>query len=236
MKSVGVMQPYFFPYIGYFQLIDAVDVYVNLDHVSFMKRSYMTRNKLKNDTPFSIPVINGSQNKSCIDVKIGFDRKYLDKLTKTIHYNYHKEKNYEEVVSTIFGSSIGELANYEYDLQPFLHTTTSISEFNMHYIQKVCDYLDINTKLIYTSKGLTDKKKGEGLKEITKKLGGGVYVNAIGGTKLYDKEDFSADGIDLQFVQMGDVCFPNKYSSILHLLFTHDKDYIKEQLKKYTLI
>lgn len=236
MKSVGVMQPYFFPYIGYFQLIDAVDVYVNLDHVSFMKRSYMTRNKLKNNTPFNIPVINGSQNKSCIDVKIGFDRKYLDKLVKTIHYNYHKEENYEEVANFIFGPSIGELTNYEYDDISFLHTTTSISEFNMHYIQRVCDYLDINTKIVHTSKGLTDNKRGEGLKEITKKMGGEVYINAIGGTKLYDKEDFRVDGIDLRFVQMGDVCFPNKYSSILDLLFTHDKDFIKEQLKKYTLI
>ena len=45
---VGIMQPYFFPYLGYFQLISSVDTYVNLDHVSFMKRSYMTRNKLKN--------------------------------------------------------------------------------------------------------------------------------------------------------------------------------------------
>lgn len=44
------MEPYFFPYLGYFQLISAVDTYVNLDHVSFMKRSYMTRNKLKNQS------------------------------------------------------------------------------------------------------------------------------------------------------------------------------------------
>ena len=47
--KIGVMQPYFFPYLGYFQLINEVDVYVNLDHVSFMKRSYMTRNILKNN-------------------------------------------------------------------------------------------------------------------------------------------------------------------------------------------
>jgi hypothetical protein len=48
--KVGIMQPYFFPYFGYFQLINEVDVYVNLDHVSFMKRSFMTRNKIKNET------------------------------------------------------------------------------------------------------------------------------------------------------------------------------------------
>lgn len=56
MKSVAIMQPYFFPYLGYFQLIDSVDVYVNLDHVSFMKRSYMTRNVLKNDTAIQVRV------------------------------------------------------------------------------------------------------------------------------------------------------------------------------------
>ena len=53
---IGIMQPYFFPYIGYFQLIQSVDSYVNLDHVAFMKRSYMTRNVLKNEIPISIPV------------------------------------------------------------------------------------------------------------------------------------------------------------------------------------
>ena len=52
--KIGVMQPYFFPYLGYFQLINEVDVYVNLDHVSFMKRSYMTRNTLKNNVAINI--------------------------------------------------------------------------------------------------------------------------------------------------------------------------------------
>jgi len=236
MNKVGIMQPYFFPYIGYFQLIDAVDIYINLDHVNFMKRSYMTRNKLKNNTPFNIPVIGGSQNKSCTDVKVDINKKYLDKLMKILHYNYQKEKNYKEVSLAIFGNSVGEIVNYEFDDIPFLYSGLSISEFNLYFIKKVCDYLDIDTKIINSSEGLTDRKKGEGLKDITKKMEGNVYINAIGGTKLYNKEDFHKDGIDLYFVQMGDVGFKNKYASILDILFTYDKDYIKKQLKKYTLI
>ena len=62
------MQPYFFPYIGYFQLIHCVNTYVNLDHVSFMKRSYMTRNILKNNTPINVNVWGASQNKKCNEI------------------------------------------------------------------------------------------------------------------------------------------------------------------------
>ena len=95
--TIGVMQPYFFPYIGYFQLIDAVDIYVNLDHVSFMKSSYMTRNTLKNNTPISIPVIGGSQNKKCTEVIVKSDDKFVFSFPKTIHHLYSKEKNYKEI-------------------------------------------------------------------------------------------------------------------------------------------
>ena len=76
--KIGIMQPYFFPYIGYFQLIHAVDTYIVLDHVAFMKRSYMTRNTLKNNTPINIPVSGGSQNKSCREVTVLADEKWFN--------------------------------------------------------------------------------------------------------------------------------------------------------------
>ena len=79
---VAIMQPYFFPYLGYFQLIDAVDVYVNLDHVSFMKRSYMTRNQIKNNTTINIPVSGGSQNKTCLEVNALTDEKWFIKFER----------------------------------------------------------------------------------------------------------------------------------------------------------
>jgi len=219
--KIGIMQPYFFPYIGYFQLIDAVDVYVNLDHVSFMKRSYMTRNKIANNISVNVPVIGGSQNKSCVEVKVGVDQKYIDKLLKTLHFTYSKEKNYKEILSKVIGN---------------IPVDVSISEFNLHFIKNICNYLDIKTKIVNTSEGLTNKKKGEGLKEITKKFEGNEYINAIGGMKLYNKENFKKDEIDLKFIKMKEVDFDNPYSSILDLLFRYDKEHIKEQIKKYELI
>ena len=94
---VGIMQPYFFPYIGYFQLIHCVDTYVNLDHVSFMKRSYMTRNTLKNNTTININVWKASQNKKCNEIYVNFENNYIPKFLKTLENLYSKESHYETI-------------------------------------------------------------------------------------------------------------------------------------------
>jgi hypothetical protein len=220
--KVGIMQPYFFPYFGYFQLIGAVDIYVNLDHVSFMKRSYMTRNRIKDETPINIPVYEGSQNKKCSEIFVNFESQYLAKFKKKIYYLYGKSTLYEEINRRVIDPC-------------FLEEKITISEFNLRIIKKICEYLEIETKIIETSEGLTNKKKGEGLKEISKREGCSVYINAIGGIGLYSKEDFKLNGIDLYFIEMGDVKFDNPYSSILDLLYTHDREHLKKELKNYKL-
>ena len=220
---IGIMQPYFFPYIGYFQLIHAVDTYVNLDHVSFMKRSYMTRNTLKNNTGINVNVYNSSQNKRCNEVMVNFENKYIDKFNRTLQTLYAKSPYYSEIMNNII-------------IPEFIDREISISQFNINIIKRICSYLDIQTNMLNTSEGMTELKKGEGLKEITNKLDGSEYVNAIGGQALYNKEDFKQSNIDLYFVKMGDVEFNNKYASILDLLFTYPKEYIQQQLSKYTLI
>jgi len=217
------MQPYFFPYIGYFQLIHCVDTYVNLDHVSFMKRSYMTRNVLKNNTRINVNVSGGSQNKKCNEVYVNFENNYISKFLKTLENLYSKESNYDSILNNII-------------LPEFINRQITISEFNLNLIKRICNYLDVETKIINTSEGLTNLKKGEGLKSITKKIGSNVYVNAIGGQSLYNKDDFKNDNIELNFIEMGNVDFDNKYSSILDLLFRYDKSHIQKQIKNYKLI
>lgn len=226
------MQPYFFPYIGYFQLIKSVDTYVNLDHVSFMKASYMTRNKLKNNVGINIPVRGGSQNKSCNDVEVILDAKWFSNFRKTLEQLYKNEKQYLNVLDNVvidWQDSINQY--YVNDSYP-----CTISDLNRISIQIICDYLDIKTKIIDTSFGLTGKKKNEGLQDIVKHFGANEYINAIGGQSLYTKEDFASQGIDLKFIKMGEVAFDNPYASILDLLFRYDKEHIKEQLNNYTLI
>jgi hypothetical protein len=221
--KIGIMQPYFLPYIGYFQLIDSVDVYVNLDHVSFMKRSYMTRNVLKNKTKVNLNVINGSQNKKCNEVYVNFENDNLNKLKKTLHHLYSKTKNYNIILDEIITPS-------------FIDSNQTISNFNFQLIKKISNYLSIKTKFIDTSFGLTDKKKGDGLIDIVKYFDGKDYINAIGGQNLYTKEQFKSSNIDLFFIKMGESKFENPYNSILDLLFLHNKEEIIKELKNYTLI
>ena len=217
------MQPYFFPYIGYFQLIHCVDTYVNLDHVSFMKRSYMTRNTLKNNTTININVWKASQNKKCNEIYVNFENNYIPKFLKTLENLYSKELHYETILNEII-------------LPEFIDRKITISKFNLNLIKRICNYLDIKTKIIDTSENLTKLKKGEGLKEITKHFNSKSYINAIGGQSLYNKEDFKNDNIQLSFIEMGNVVFDNKYTSILDLLFRYNKEYIKEQIRNYKLI
>ena len=220
---VGIMQPYFFPYIGYFQLIDCVDTYVNLDHVSFMKRSYMTRNVLKNNTTINVNVWNASQNKRCNEIYVNFENNYISKFLKTLENLYSKEPHYEIILNEII-------------LPEFIEKEITISKFNLNLIKRICNYLDVKTKIIDTSEGLTELKREYGLKEIVKKFNSKNYVNAIGGQLLYSKENFKQDNIDLNFIEMGNVNFDNKYASILDLLFRYNKEHIKEQIRNYKLI
>lgn len=221
--KVGIMQPYFFPYIGYFQLINAVDVYVNLDHVNFMPRSYMTRNSIKSNIPISISVTNSSQNKKCIETMVILNDSYRNKFFKTLNFNYSKSKNYDNIISLIEENFYGD---------------KSISEFNLFFIKRICEYLDINTKIIDSSTFFDDcdLKKEKNLISITKQLNSNHYVNAIGGQKLYDKNDFYNQNINLSFIKMNNLDFENPYTSILDLIFTYDKEYIKNELNKYEMI
>lgn len=225
--KIGIMQPYFFPYIGYFQLIHAVDTYVILDHVSFMKRSYMTRNTLKNNTPINIPVSGGSQNKSCLEVTTLSDKKWFNKFLKTLEALYKKESNYNLIIEKIINPWIENISCSKHPI--------SISEFNYQSIFYICEYLECVCNF-HSSANITTRKKNEGLQDIIKHFKGNHYINAIGGQKLYDKKDFNSQGIKLDFIKMEKVEFDNPYSSILDLLFRYPKEHIQQQLTKYTLI
>jgi hypothetical protein len=224
--TLGIMQPYFFPYLGYFQLIDAVDTYVNLDHVSFMKRSYMTRNYLKDWVKINVQVNGSSQNKSCREILVNFEHDYVNKFYKTLKNLYSKSPYFNQVIEEII-------------LPNFIERETSISDFNLSIIKSVCQKLDINNnKILDTSNNFEGKvlKKEHGLQSITHQLGGSIYINAIGGTKLYNKENFKNSGIDLYFIKSNQLDLENPYLSILHQMMVYPTEHLSEQIKKYEII
>jgi hypothetical protein len=233
--TVGIMQPYFFPYLGYFQLIDAVDIYIVLDHVSFMKRSYMVRNVLKNNTNINIPCLGASQNKACTEVFADCNEKWFNNFFKTIDLLYKKEANYSEIMNYILIPWKNNIESTNFYRSKVGIPLVNISEFNFSAIYFICKYLDIKSRF-YTSGGITERKKADGIKDIVKSFFGDHYINAIGGQSLYNKEDFENDNIKLNFIQMGELSFDNQHASILDLLFRYPKEVIQKEIKNYILI
>ena len=187
--TLGIMQPYFMPYIGYWQLMAAVDTYVVYDDVNYIKGGWVSRNNILLNGQkhmFTIMLNGASPNKLFNEITIKDDFK---KFSRLIESAYRKAPYYAEV-----SALLDKIYNYE---------DKSLGAFMMHSFQVVLDYLEIDTKLILSSTIAKDNslRGKDKVKHICHLLGADTYYNAIGGQELYDKNDFRAAGIDLYFVQ-----------------------------------
>lgn len=186
------MQPYVFPYLGYFQLIKAVDIFVFYDDVNFIKRGWINRNNIQiSKTPnlLSFPCVKASQNKLIKDIEIKSSSEEYLKILNKIHVAYEKAPYYEEFMPFVE--------------KVFNEKVTTISEFASNSIIIISNYLRLKIDFKYSSidfKGSKGLEKAERLIHITKSLNSNCYVNAIGGRELYSKSIFKNSGIDLQFV------------------------------------
>ncbi len=228
--KLGIMQPYFMPYIGYWQLMAAVDTYVVYDDVNYIKGGWVSRNNILLNGQkhmFTITLNGASPNKLFNEITIKDDFK---KFSRLIESAYKKAPYYEEV-----SVLLERIYSYE---------DRSLGAFMMNSFQVVLDYLDIDTKLILSStieKDNTLKAKDK-VKHICHILGADTYYNAIGGQELYDKDDFKSDGIILQFVKTELTVYPqfkNEFEpglSIIDVLMHKGKEGTKRLLNEYTLI
>ena len=228
--KLGIMQPYFMPYIGYWQLMATVDTYVVYDDVNYIKGGWVSRNNILLNGQkhmFTITLNGASPNKLFNEITIKDDFK---KFSRLIESAYKKAPYYEEV-----SALLEKIYAYE---------DRSLGAFMLHSFQVVLDYLDIDTKLILSStieKDNTLKAKDK-VKHICHILGADTYYNAIGGQELYDKDDFKSDGINLQFVKTELSVYPqfkNEFVpglSIIDVLMHNGKEGTKRLLNEYTLI
>ena len=228
--TLGIMQPYFMPYIGYWQLMAAVDTYVIYDDVNYIKKGWINRNNIlvNNDKQmFTISLNGASQNKLINEITIADD---FTKLRKTIHMAYHKAPYYNDVMSLLD--------------KIFSYQSNNLADFIANSIKLVCQYLDIQTKIIISS----DIEKNNSLKgqdkilEICKLLKADAYYNTIGGQELYDRNDFKEEGIALNFVQTDlkpysqfkDDFIPGL--SMIDVLMFNSQRQIRDMLKSYELV
>lgn len=233
MLKVAIMQPYFMPYIGYFQLINAVDKFILYDDVSFINKGWINRNNIligNKANLFTIPLKNASQNKLINEIEIIKDGKWQGKLLKTIEQSYKKAPHYS-LISPI----LEEIINY---------SDNNISNFILNSIQKICNYLEINTLIIPSSKIFDNYeiKAQSRIIDICKKANANQYINPIGGTELYNKNDFEIENIKLNFIRTKPIKykqFSNEfvpYLSIIDMIMFVEKSEIKLLLNEYELI
>jgi len=190
-NTVSVMQPYIFPYLGYFQLIAASRHFVCYDDVNFIKQGWINRNRLLvNGQPytFTVPCKGISSNVFIHEVEVDFDKKEYMNFLRTLELSYRKAPFYSDVFPLIEElwqrrfSSIGGLAKASLEL--------------------CCRYLEIPTQIHVSSvsfPGLTDLYRADRLIRIVKTLNGQVYLNLSGGKQLYEKGYFREQGMEIKF-------------------------------------
>lgn len=220
--KLAIMQPYFLPYIGYFQLINVVDKFVVYDNIKYTKKGWINRNRILvngKDEYITLPLTSASDyfyiNQRRLADTFSIDRR---KILNKVRENYRNAICFP-VVYTI----LEEILEFQ---------DKNLFEFVFNSLKIVCNYLDISTEFIVSSTLPIDHalKAEDKVIAICKHLGALVYINPVGGMDLYSKERFKANDIDLKFLRYN----PREYSqagsgfisnlSILDVMMYNQKD------------
>lgn len=231
--KVGIMQPYFVPYIGYWQLMNAVDKYVIYDDVNFIKGGWINRNRiLINGKPsyFNIPMIGASPNKLINEVGVNNDERLIYKNLRVIEGAYKKAPYFKEVYPIV---------------ERILRCgKENIAEYIVESFRIINSYLGIDTELIVSSTLEKDNslRAQNKVLAICKELDATEYYNAIGGQELYSFSDFIGQNIHLLFVKSNEIIYeqfedefqPNL--SIIDVIMFNSVETIQKMLDDYSLV
>ncbi|MFN9581077.1 MAG: WbqC family protein [Bacteroidota bacterium] len=231
--KVAIMQPYFFPYIGYFQLIHAVDKFIIYDDVNYINRGWINRkNIMVNGAAhmIQVPWVGASQNKLINEIEIVQDAKWKTKLLRTIQQSYAKAPFFGTVFELI-ESTVNK-------------NETNVSVFNVNAIKAVCDYIGIQTEIVPNSARYNNKKlkAQERILDICEQEKGLTYINPSGGMELYDKPIFLHRNINLQFLKPKHIIYKQfkndfiPWLSIIDQLMFLEKEELNNHLNQYELI
>ncbi len=227
-SKIAIMQPYFLPYIGYWQLINEVDKFVVYDNVQYTKKGWINRNRyLQNgvDKVFSLPLRKDSNG---LDIKCRYLSEQVENEQKKILRRFRE--SYRQ--APFYGDAMPVIEDC------VLHESKNLFEYVHYSILRVCEYLNINTEVIKSSliEANHNLKGEERVVDICRAMNVQSYVNPIGGLDLYDKDVFKQKGIQLSFIkskkieyiQNGDVFVP--WLSIIDVIMFNEKNIVKKML------
>lgn len=228
------MQPYFFPYIGYFQLINSVDKFIIYDNIQYTKKGWINRNRILvngKDQLITLPIKKDSDYLNVVQRKLSESWvNDKNKILNLIKSSYNKSPYFEKIFSLV-----SECIN---------NPETNLFKFIYDSILLIKEFLGIKTEIVISSLIEVDHslKSQEKVLSLCKNQNAKIYINSIGGVELYDKKVFEENGIELNFIktnpikykQFGDQFVP--WLSIIDILMFNNKDEINKYLNEYTLI
>lgn len=232
--KLAIMQPYVFPYIGYFQMINAVDIFVFYDDVNYLKNGWINRNRILvngNEKLFTLPLKEASSFRLIKEIEVNSGLPVYKKILTTMEQNYRKAPYFSSVFPIIE------------DVFRADHAT--IADNAIHSIEAINKYLGMTTTLKRSSvefSGTKGMDRAERLIEIGKLTGAKEYINAIGGQELYTKEYFASEGIDLKFIKPKPIeykQFNNEFVpwlSMIDVIMFNSIEDIKLMLNNYILL
>lgn len=233
--KLGIMQPYFFPYLGYFQLLHAVDKWMVHDDVQFIKQGWIHRNRiLLNGSPhyMTIPLTRMSTDTRIdqADIHRPTFEKWKPKLFRLLQSAYRRAPYYDAVQPMVEAT--------------LNHDTSSVAEMALESLRQVCRYLEITTPMTKTSfeaPNLVGLKGAEKVQALCRQEHAESYLNLIGGVSLYDREAFASQGTTLQFLQLNEIRYPQfgeafvPNLSIVDVLMFNPRERVQELLQEYRL-
>jgi len=206
---LAIMQPYFFPYIGYWQLIHAVDRFVIYDDVNYIKGGWINRNRiLINGEPsyITMPLYQSSSYKHICDTALQPSSAWRTKLLKMVEITYRAAPCFDGVFPVIE--------------KIISHDTDNLSDFLVHQLQVLSAFMSINTEFVVTSRHYQNNELSgqERILDICKREAATTYINPKGGQNLYDEKIFHDSGIDLRFIVMRPLIYRQRAAGFIPCL------------------
>lgn len=233
--KVAVMQPYLFPYLGYYQLVGAVEHFVFFDDVNFINKGWINRNNILNaggPLLFTVPLKKSSQNKLINEIEIADFSVWRKDFKKKLEAIYKKSPFYNETmewISTVLDT------DHQYISLLAQQSITSLAT-----LLQLPTIFSTSSTLAYNDEDTTDGQSK--VLKICSLLGATDYINPANGVDLYNKESFSRQGMNLHFIQMKQVSYPQfkkdnfiPHLSIIDVMMFNGADGTKNLLEQYYL-
>ena len=233
---VGIMQPYFLPYIGYFSLIEYSDKFIFFDTPQYIHHGWVNRNRVLNHdgTPnyISVPLEKAPRENAIKDMVIR-DENWVEKIFAQLVCYKKKAPYYKRTIEFLHS-----LLDADYE--------RSLSKLNIETTKSICKYIGLKRSFEVFSEMNLDVEEvnepDEWALKITKAIGGDIYVNPPGGMSFFNKGKYLSEGIELQFLQHNLTPYVQRIGrfepglSIIDILMFNEEKDIGEMLADYKII